>query len=155
MSETPAAPLSATHVVEYTYRRSLGPVLERFFTALREGSLLGIRAADGRVLVPPREYDPKTGTGLDELVEVADRGRVESWCWVRAPREAQPLAHPFAYALIRLDGADTPLLHVVDAGIPERMARGLRVRARWRPERTGSILDIAAFEPEDQGEAAR
>jgi hypothetical protein len=36
---TPSEPsdlLTAPHVVEYTYQRSVGPVLERFFTALRD-----------------------------------------------------------------------------------------------------------------------
>ena len=57
------------------------------------------------------------------------------------------LQHPFAWALIRLDGADTALLHGVDAGRSDAMITGMRVRARWAEERTGSITDIACFEP--------
>ena len=141
--------LVAPHVVEYTYRRSVGPVLGQFFTALRERRILGVRAGDGRVLVPAREYDPETGADLDEVVEVGDAGVVTTWSWVREPRAKQPLDRPFAWALVKLDGADTPLLHAVDAGREEDMRTGLRVRARWREETTGVITDIACFEPEE------
>jgi uncharacterized OB-fold protein len=97
--------------------------------------------------VPPKEYDPDSGRAVSELVPVSDAGVVVSWAWVSRPREKQPLAHPFAFALIRLDGADTPLLHAVDAGDEARMRTGMRVRARWAPERVGHVRDIACFEP--------
>jgi len=148
MSPPTESALTAPHSLQYTYKRSLGRVLSRFFTALREQRILGVRAGDGRVLVPAREYDPDTAEAIDELVEVGPGGVVTSWAWVTRPREKQPLQRPFAYALIRLDGADTALLHAVDAGSEAKMKTGMRVRARWAEKTVGSIRDIACFEPE-------
>jgi len=147
--------LSARHVLEYPYRRSVGPVLSRFFSGLRERKILGVRTAQGRVLVPPSEADPETGAAVrDEFVEVGPSGVVKTWCWVARPREKQPLAHPFGWALIQLDRADTALLHAVDAGDAGRMRTGMRVRPRWRSETVGEIGDIACFEPErSEGDA--
>jgi uncharacterized OB-fold protein len=139
--------LTAPHKLAYTYKRSLGPVLSRFFTGLREKQIHGVRRADGSVMVPPKEYDPETGEALTELVPVADSGVVTSWAWVHRPRAKQPLGKPFAYALIRLDGAATPLLHVVDAGSESAMQTGMRVRARWAEQPAGAITDIQAFVP--------
>lgn len=139
--------LTAAHQLAYTYKRSLGPVLGRFFTGLRDKQIHGVRRADGKVFVPPREYDPETGDALEEMVAVADAGVVVSWAWVKEPRPSQPLAKPFAYALIRLDDADTPLLHAVDAGSEAAMSTGMRVKARWIDEPAGAITDIACFEP--------
>ena len=139
--------LTAAHQLAYTYKRSLGPVLGRFFTGLRDKQLHGVRRADGKVFVPPREYDPETGDAMEEMVAVADAGVVVSWAWVKEPRPSQPLAKPFAYALIRLDDADTPLLHAVDAGSEAAMSTGMRVKARWIDEPAGAITDIACFEP--------
>ncbi len=139
--------LIAPHILDYTYKRSLGPVLSRFFTGLRDHQLFGVKRKDGTVLFPPKEYDPDTSESLDELVEVADTGVVKTWSWVPRPRRQQPLDTPFAYALVQLDGADTPFLHVVDAGAEEAMKTGMRVRVRWASEATGSIKDIACFEP--------
>jgi uncharacterized protein len=67
---------------------------------------------------------------------------------VGAPAARQAAAGaPFAYALIQLDGAATPLLHVVDAGAESAMRTGMRVRARWAEQPAGAITDIQAFEP--------
>lgn len=134
--------LTAPHQLSYTYKRSLGPVLSRFFTALRDRKILGVKRKDGSVLVPAREYDPDTAEALDELVEVAQTGVVRSWSWVSAPRAQQPLDEPFAYALIQLDGADSTWLHAVDAGSEARMSTGMRVEARWADETIGAVTDL-------------
>jgi len=154
MSETEAsevAALSAPYVLEYEYTRSVGPVIGRFLGGLRERRIEGIRMAGGRVLVPPQEYDPASGEALSEFVEVGQSGVVTTWAWVASPRANHPLDRPFAWALIRLDGADTAMLHAVDAGEMSRMRSGMRVQARWREETRGEILDIVCFEPEDDG----
>lgn len=139
--------LSAPLVVEFPFTRSLGPVQSAFLTGLRERTVLGVRTGDGRVLVPPVEYDPVTAEELCELAEVATTGTVTTWAWNPAPRRDQPLATPFAWVLVKLDGADTALLHVLDAPGPEAVNTGMRVRIRWAPQRTGAITDIACFEP--------
>jgi uncharacterized OB-fold protein len=140
-------PLSAPLEVGFDYTRSLGPILSQFMTALTEHRILGVRGSDGRVHAPPAEYDPVSYAPLTELVEVAAEGTVVTWSWVPDPLPGQPLDRPFAFALIRLDGADTPMLHAVDAGAADRMRTGMRVRARWAAEPVGSIRDIACFEP--------
>jgi uncharacterized OB-fold protein len=139
--------LSAPLVLEYPFSRTVGPVQSAFLTGLREGLVLGVRAVDGRVLCPPVEYDPVTSAELTELVELGETGTVTTWSWEPEPRPNQPLDRPFAWALVRIDGADTALLHAVDAGLPDVMATGMQVRIRWAGERVGSITDIACFEP--------
>jgi uncharacterized protein len=143
------AVLSAKYVLEYTYERSVGPVIGRFLTGLRDGRIEGARTKSGKVLVPPAEYDPESGEAIADFVEVGSAGVVTTWSWIYQPRADQPLSRPFAWALVKLDGADTALLHAVDAGDPERMKTGMRVRVRWSEARTGSIKDIACFEPEE------
>ena len=142
--------LRAPHVIEYTYTRSVGPVIGAFLTGLREGKILGATGSGGRVIVPPTEYDPDTAEDVGEMVEVGPSGVVTTWSWASRPLKDQPLERPFAWALVRLDGADTAMLHVVDAPGPEAMASGMRVRARWRPEgmRIGRMQDIECFVPE-------
>jgi uncharacterized OB-fold protein len=140
-------PLQAPLEIQFDYTRSLGPVLSQFMTALADGRILGARGADGRVHAPPFEYDPVSSEPPRELTEVGPEGTVVSWSWMPEPLEGQPLDGPFAWALIRLDGADTTMLHAVDAGSAAAMRTGLRVRPRWAPSRIGSIRDIACFEP--------
>jgi hypothetical protein len=148
------APLRAPLDIEFDYTRSLGPVLSQFMAALAERRILGARGADGRVHAPPFEYDPVTAEPPGDLLPVGPEGTVLSWSWMPEPLADQPLTVPFAWALIRLDGADTALLHAVDAGSAAAMRTGLRVRPRWAAARTGSIRDIACFEPSDGAAAA-
>lgn len=133
--------------ITFPYRRSLGPVLGAFMTALAQRRILGARAGE-QVLVPPMEWDPATGAELvGDLVEVGPAGTVESWTWIGSPTVQHPLDRPFAFAFIRLDGATTPLLHAVDSGSPDRIAVGQRVAPRWKAHRIGHITDIAGFVP--------
>lgn len=136
-----SAPLTNT----FAYTRSLGPVLSQFALGLRDGRILGSRGSDGRVTTPPDEFDPLNGELTTDLVEVAPVGTVQSWSWEPTPLLGQPMERPFAFALIKLDGADTALLHVVDADSPDQMSVGARVHAVWNTVRTGVITDIAHF----------
>jgi hypothetical protein len=52
-----------------------------------------------------------------------------------------PVAVPYTLALVHLDGADTNLLHLASGPLKA----GDRVRAVFKTERTGSLLDIEGF----------
>jgi uncharacterized OB-fold protein len=140
-------PLQAPFDIGFDYTRSLGPTLSQFMTALAGRRILGARDCAGRVHAPPFEYDPVTFAPPTEFCEVGPEGVVTSWTWLAEPVDGQPLSRGFAWALIRLDGADTAMLHAVDAGSADAMRTGMRVRPRWADSPTGSIRDIACFEP--------
>jgi uncharacterized OB-fold protein len=144
--EHPSQPLSAPIELTFDYTRSLGPTLGRFMTGLAQGQVVGVRVSDGRVFVPPIEYDPVTGAAVSDFVPVSAEGTVVSWTWAAAPLPGQPLDKPFAWVLVRLDGADTALLHALDVAGPAEVSTGMRVRVRWAAERVGQISDIVCFE---------
>ncbi|UMB70262.1 Zn-ribbon domain-containing OB-fold protein [Mycobacterium paraterrae] len=144
--------LSAPLKLSFDYTRSVGPTLSEFFTALRGRHIVGVRGSDGRIYVPPAEFDPVTYERLTEIVPVDSVGTVLSWTWQPEPLAGQPLDRPFAWALIKLDGADVPLLHAVDAGSPDAISSGARVHVHWAEETVGAITDIAYFALGDQAE---
>ena len=138
--------LTAPHLVEYTYTRSTGPAIGAFLTGLRDKTITGVRGADGRVIVPAIDYDPVTSEDLSDYVTVADTGVVTTWSWNDNPTKGQPLDKPFAWALVKCDGADTAFLAAVDAGSRDAISTGAKVKARWADERVGSIRDLVCFE---------
>jgi len=152
---TVVEPLRAPIELSFDYTRSLGPTLGRFMTALAQRRIVGARTSDGRVYVPPVEYDPVTGAAVTDFVDVADVGTVRSWTWAPDPMPGQPLETAFAWVLIELDGADTTLLHALDVPSADAVSTGLRVQARWAAEPTGHIRDIVCFEPATSGAVAR
>jgi len=138
---------TSPHVLEYPYARSTGPIIGAFLTALRDGKIVGVKGSKGRVIVPPTEYDPDTADETSGIVDVGPGGVIETWAWVDTPRFDAPLDTPFAWALIRLDGADTAMLHVVAAPTSDVVVTGARVTAEFRPaaERVGSMHDLRCF----------
>lgn len=143
MSQVLRAPLE----IGFAYTRSTGPTLSRFLAGLAGRQILGARGSDGRVYAPPFEFDPVTFEPPGELVPVGPEGTVLTWTWMTRPVAGQPLDRPFGWALIRLDGADTGLLHAVDAGSAAGMRTGMRVRVRWAGQPAGDIRDITCFDP--------
>ena len=138
--------------LEYPYTRTTGPIVGAFLTALRDGKLLGIRCG-ARVLCPPLEYDPDTFEALaPDFVEVGPGGTILGWTWIAEPSRKHPFPEPFAFALIRPDGADTAICHAVKASGPEALRTGGRVRAQYRAERRGAITDLY-FAPDAESES--
>lgn len=147
-STAPVTAGESTYTLELPYRRSVGPVVGAFLTALRDRQVLGSRTSAGRVIVPPLEYDPDSGEAVDDMVEVGAAGTVVSWAWIDEPLRKHPLGRPFAWVLVQLDGADSSLVHALDVASADGVATGMRVQIRWAEERRGHITDIACFEPE-------
>jgi hypothetical protein len=148
MADRPEAPMRQKTVMEFPYRHSTGETIGRFLAGLKEqGKIWGQRVAGQGVVVPPVGYSEVDGSAAGEWVELPDRGTVSAFAIVHHPIERlHPSETPFAYVLVKLDGADTALPHVVRAGL-DRLRVGARVVAVWKPEseRTGSILDVDGF----------
>jgi uncharacterized OB-fold protein len=88
-----------------------------------------------------------TAASLDEYVEVGPAGTVTAWTWVSEPRpDKHHLGKPFAFALVKPDGADTAMVHVVDAP-QDAISVGMRVQPRWKLERKGYVTDLEAWVP--------
>ena len=138
--------------LEYTVHA--GATLEHFLGALMQGRIIGQKAPDGNVYVPPRGACPVTGRPMtDEYVDVADVGVVTTFCVINIPFEGQVLEPPYVGAAIILDGADIPIFHIVGGIDSDEVRPGLRVRARWRPEPIPSLATIEYFEPTGEPDA--
>ena len=131
------------------YTVTAGPTLSRFLAGLVEGRLLGRRCPGCRkVYVPPRGACPTCALPMGDEVPVADTGTVTTFCIVNVPFEGQTMKLPYVYGSILLDGADIPLLHLVNA--PAQEARmGLRVKAEWvaPADRKPTLESIQWFVP--------
>ncbi len=149
MSE-PAAiePMFAEQISEFVYKRSTGTDVGRFLAGLKEQKKIwGQRVAGLGVVVPPVGYSELDASPAGEWVEVGQRGVVTAVARVFDPIDKlHPCAHPFAFVLIRLDGADTALAHIVTEDL-DRLFVGSRVEAVWAAddERRGTIRDIQSF----------
>jgi hypothetical protein len=83
---------------------------------------------------------------LEPSAECGPEGELMSWTVARLDVDDQPLDEPVTYGSVRLDGADTVLLHRL-VGLGGDPTIGMRLRAIIADERTGSIFDIEGFAP--------
>lgn len=143
-------PLTLKGQIKVPYSWSVGEVGSRFLIALRDRQkILGNRCPRCQtVFVPPRKNCGRCFRDIvdkENWVELGLEGTVTAFTIVRYDSPVQPCAPPFAYALIRLDGADVGFLHLIKDGL-EKLKNGARVRAKFGADRTGHILDIDSFE---------
>ena len=137
--------LRAPFELAYNYKRSSGPLMSKFFDALAEQKILGTKSSTGKVYAPAAEFDPETHESLSDLVEVGPGGVIESFSWIEEPKHHHLIKNPFAFALIKLDGADTSMLHMVTECDEADLKIGSRVSANWSATLVNRITDIKFF----------
>jgi uncharacterized OB-fold protein len=130
-----------------SFRYTPGVANTAFFEALRDrGVLLGSRCPScGTTYLPARLFCERDFAELTADVECGPEGTIESWTVGHVNVDDEPLDRPATLALVRLDGADTVLMHRL-VGV-ESPAIGMRVRATLRDDRSGSINDLEGFAP--------
>lgn len=138
----PDAPFEVPEKMEVTYRYSYGGQ-SRFFRTLRdEGRLLGSRCPScARVYCPPRKDCPRCYQPTS-WVPLSGTGVVVTFTVVHVTTSPFVRKVPFLVAYVRLDGTQFLFPCNVEMENVERASVGMRVRARFRPEREGRITDL-------------
>ena len=132
----------------YTY--FAGRVGSKFITTIRDQKkIMGVKCpACNIVYLPPRQVCDKDFTDIrDKWVEVSNTGTVTNFTVVRYNDKHLPRKAPFVLALIKLDGADTPFMHILEECKIEEVKIGMKVEAVFAKETTNTILDIDHFKP--------
>jgi uncharacterized OB-fold protein len=151
MAKQQVEPMSQRTVMapDFAYKHSAGETIGRFLAGLKEQKKIwGWRTSGQGVVVPPLGYSEIDASSGGEWVEVKETGVVTAVAVVQKPLEKlHPFSEPFAFVLVKLDGADTALAHVVKDGL-DKLRVGSRVRAVWADDeqRQGTIRDIECFQ---------
>lgn len=132
--------------INLPYTWWVGEVGSEFLTALRDqDKILGNRCSScGMVYVPPRKNCGRCFVDIDGYIELGDEGSVISHTIVHYSHELQPADPPYAYALIKLDGCDVGMVHIIKEEL-DSLRNGVRVKAVFNGDPTGEISDIDSF----------
>jgi uncharacterized OB-fold protein len=139
--------LPARIVLPFSY--SVGRVASKFFIELRDNKrIMGVKCPKcGQILVPPRRYCGKCMAETNEWVEVGDKGTLITYTVTYRSSPNLPKKPPLAYGIIKLDGADTNIVHILGGVDLDKIKPGMRVQAVFKDQREGNILDIDYFKP--------
>ena len=132
-----AVPVAVEGRIKIPYRWPAGKLGTHFLAALRdEAQILGLRCpACRRVHVPPRPNCPRCGGTMGEWVRVGPGGRLVSWT-----RRGETV-----FALVRLDGADTDLVHVLLNPDRSLLVEGARLGPVYKLSCPGGMNELAGF----------
>ncbi len=133
------------------YQYFAGRLGSRFITRLRDKkAIFGVKCEScKKVFIPPRSTCEKCFTDIsDNIVALKNTGTVTGFTIIRYKEPHQPVKPPYIQAMILLDGADTPIVHILK-GIPiSQMKTGLKVKAVFAKKTTSTIMDIDHFRPD-------
>ena len=137
------------------YRLSYGATWTKFFEGFKEEKIYGTKCSKcDRVLVPARSFCPRCFVDTDEWVECGQEGTLVGWVLTDYSYFAQPIKPPFITGLIKLDGTDVNFMHLIGGfdmsdldKVRGIVKNGMRVKAVWKEEKEGHILDIKYFTP--------
>jgi uncharacterized OB-fold protein len=130
------------------FRYTPGVANARFLETLRDrGAFLGSRCDGcGVTVVPARLFCERCFEETTTEVECGPGGTLESWTVGHVGIDGEPLDTPVTLGLVRIDGADSVLVHrLLDVPAPEI---GMRVRPVLAKDRIAGILDVEGFAPE-------
>lgn len=117
---------------ELVYTYTPGAASSRYLQGIAQRRILGERAEAGaKVYVPPRGADPQLGKPTHEQVEVAHTGTLTSFCVVNVSFYGGTQEIPYVTGLILLDGADLPIMHLIQECPVDKVRVGMRVEAVW------------------------
>jgi len=144
-------PMVQPSQISVPYTWWAGETAGRFLNALRdEQTIYGTRCDRcNRVFIPPRKTCPTCFTPNETWTPVKKIGTVVAHTVARRQLAAIPENVPVIFALVRLDGADTAMLHRITGADPDRIAIGMRVRACFSDQAGATINAISHFEPVD------
>jgi uncharacterized protein len=138
------------------YEFTAGRATTRFLKGVAQRKLLGQRCpVCQKVYVPPRGACPTDGVPTEEEVELAHTGTVTSFCVVNVQFYGQAMDLPYVSALILLDGADLPIMHLIQEVPYDQVHMGMRVEALWvDDDELGPTLEsIRYFRPNGEPDA--
>lgn len=135
--------------IDLPFSYSAGKTASRFFVELRDRQrIMGKRCPQcQKVIVPPQLFCKECFVETDEWVEVGPEGTLVTFTVVYHRENHHPKEAPLAYGIIKLDGADTSIVHFLSETEVTKLEHGMRVRAVFSEERKGHILDIECFRP--------
>ena len=95
------------------------------------------------------------GRPTTEQVEVGQKGTVTSFCVVNVQFYGQAMEVPYVCALVLLDGADLPLMGLIQEVPYDQVRMGMRVEAVWVPDEDlkPTLESIRYFRPSDEPDA--
>ncbi len=138
--------------IRMPYNWSVGETGSRFFHELCYNTeIWGTKCEHcNKVFMPPRKNCPQCLDPQTTWIQLSPVGTLITYTVIRySVPEIHPSDPPYVTGIIRLDGADTGMVHLLGEVDIENIKEGMRVEAVFKKKgkRQGNIMDISYFRP--------
>jgi len=144
--------LSIKYIADMPYNYHTGFYYSRFLKELRDNKrIVGVKCPKcHKIYVPPRIVCRDCFVKMEEFVPVSDKGTLLAFTVTNFlytdTTTGEPKKIPFTAAFIKLDGADSNIVHCLDETDEKNIKAGMRVQAIFSENRTGDYFhDIEHF----------
>ena len=96
---------------------------------------------------PPRTFCEGGFVEDMEWVEVEPKGTLVTFGESYLSTDGKPLKEPWMLGIVRLDGSDGGLIHLIGETRPEDVKIGMPMEIVFKDKREGNIMDILYFRP--------
>ncbi len=144
--------LSIKYIADMPYEYHAGFYYSRFLKELRDNKrIIGVKCPKcHKIYVPPRIVCRDCFVKMEEFVPVSDKGTLLAFTITKFSyidtTTGEPKKIPFTAAFIKLDGADSNIVHRLNETDEKKIKAGLRLQAVFSNNRTGDYFhDIEHF----------
>jgi uncharacterized OB-fold protein len=127
----------------------VGSLASKFFIDLRDKKKITAAKCPkcGFVNFPPRSVCPKCFSKIEDLVELPGTGTLVTFTQVHYDSAVQAVKPPYAMGVIKMDGADTSMVHFLGDVDFKNLKAGMKLEPVFTEKRNANILDIKYFKP--------
>jgi uncharacterized protein len=136
-------------IMHSPYKKWFGATLTRFFKTIRDDKKITATVCKkcNKTYCMPETICPDCFGRLNDFVELSGEGTVTNYTIINYTEQYQPYPSPYVFAIIKMDGVDNTLNHVVGGIDPDKVEIGMKVKPEFKVDRQGNILDIKFFKP--------
>ncbi|MGD0854946.1 MAG: Zn-ribbon domain-containing OB-fold protein [Dehalococcoidia bacterium] len=148
-NEIKKEPMFTQGFVIMPYKYSVGSLASKFFIDLRDKKKITAAKCPkcGFVNFPPRSVCPKCFSKIEDLVELPGTGTLVTFTQVHYDSAVQAVKPPYAMGVIKMDGADTSMVHFLGDVDFKSLKAGMKLEPVFTEKRNANILDIKYFKP--------
>jgi uncharacterized protein len=148
-NEIKKEPMFTQGFVIMPYKYSVGSLASKFFIDLRDKKKITAAKCPkcGFVNFPPRSVCPKCFSKIEDLVELPGTGTLVTFTQVHYDSAVQAVKPPYAMGVIKMDGADTSMVHFLGDVDFKNLKAGMKLEPVFTEKRNANILDIKYFKP--------
>ena len=99
------------------------------------------------VYLPGQTFCRKCFIDIDQVVEIADVGKLVTYTATLTDIRGNPLEQPRAAGVVKLDGCDSWLMGEIHDIDWKDLSVGMKLKIVWKENLTGAIADIDHFAP--------